>query len=250
MTKLYVGSRDYKPKGYLTLDIDPTNSPDIVGDITNLIHVPDGFASEIIASHVLEHLEWPDSFLAICELTRILQPNGILKLAVPDMSLLSRLLFNGDAPFYCMAMIYGLGGRQNPFEKHRYGFTARMLTDILTILGYTEFDWWNSTIPDASNGWIPQPGAKNIALSLNISARKTNPPIDEPKRLYEAINSDPMEDVQISTAQLRRAQPLDSNNDAAVKLYQRIHFQLIEALQRIQLLERQLSELSQPDRKN
>ena len=34
--KLYLGSRDYCPEGFITVDIDPKNSPDIVADVVDL----------------------------------------------------------------------------------------------------------------------------------------------------------------------------------------------------------------------
>lgn len=74
--KLYVGSRNYKPEGYLTVDIDPSMKPDIVADITKMSSVADNSCSEVVAGHVLEHIDWPDSFLAFSEFSRILRPGG------------------------------------------------------------------------------------------------------------------------------------------------------------------------------
>ena len=39
--KLYLGSRDYRPSGFLTVDIDPAMKPDIIADLRDLADVDD-----------------------------------------------------------------------------------------------------------------------------------------------------------------------------------------------------------------
>lgn len=237
--KLYVGSRDYKPDGFRTVDIDATYAPDIVADVTDRIPLEDGCVDEIIAGHVLEHIDWPDNFKAIGEFTRILRIGGTLRLSVPDMGSLVRMLLAGDSAFHVMGLVYGIGGRANPFERHRYGFTTGMLVDILETLGFGEFDWWNSPFGDASNGWVPRYENDNTAMSVNVSATKLQEPAVEPGRLYEALVRRPMSDFLSVAAEIADAQ--DGGDFAAVpRLYQRIHFQLIEARQRIAFLEGEL----------
>jgi hypothetical protein len=238
--KLYVGSRNYKPDGYVTVDIDPANKPDIVADITNMTSVAEASCDEVVAGHVLEHIEWPDSFAAIAEFARVLKPGGVVKIAVPDMASLMRMLLSGESAFHVMGLIYGLGGRVNTFERHRYGFTPGMLADILETLGFGEFDWWNSSLADASNGWAPRGLDERIGMSLNMQAVKTGTPSVDPKALHQELLRTPMEDFVSVVARLRgREAPDGQQPDRAVspKLLQLMHFQLIEAQQRIRHLE-------------
>lgn len=238
--KLYVGSRNYKPDGYVTVDIDPANKPDIVADITNMTSVADASCDEVVAGHVLEHIEWPDSFAAIAEFARVLKPGGVVKIAVPDMASLMRMLLSGESAFHVMGLIYGLGGRVNTFERHRYGFTPGMLADILETLGFGEFDWWNSSLADASNGWAPRGLDERIGMSLNMQAVKTGTPSVDPKALHQELLRTPMDDFVSVVARLRgREAPDGQQPDRAVspKLLQLLHFQLIEAQQRIRHLE-------------
>ena len=238
--KLYVGSRNYKPDGYVTVDIDPANKPDIVADITNMTSVADASCDEVVAGHVLEHIEWPDSFAAIAEFARVLKPGGVVKIAVPDMASLMRMLLGGESAFHVMGLIYGLGGRVNTFERHRYGFTLGMLADILETLGFGEFDWWNSSLADASNGWAPRGLDERIGMSLNMQAVKTGTPSVDPKALHQELLRTPMDDFVAVSARLRgREAPDGQQPDRAVspKLLQLMHFQLIEAQQRIRHLE-------------
>lgn len=242
--RLYLGSRDYKPEGFATVDIDPAMRPDIVADICNLSPVADESCDEVVAGHVLEHVDWPDGFLALSEFARVLRRGGSVKIAVPDFGLLSRMLLSGGSAFHATGLIFGVGGRTHPFEKHRYGYTAGMLIDILETLGFADFQWWNSEIPDASNGWCHGPDMERIAISLNVRAVKKGGPSVPPRALYDALKDSPLDDFVSVAARLRGlSDAVGADAHCAVpKLYQYVHFQLIEARQRIKYLEQQIDQ--------
>lgn len=237
--KLYVGSRNYKPEGYASVDIDPSYNPDILCDITKGIPCETGSIEEVVAGHVLEHLEWPDSFWTLAEFSRILQVDGLLKLAIPDMALLARMAQSGDSAFHAIGLMYGVGGRINRFEQHRYGFTASMIIDILEVLGFTNFDWWNSNVSDASNGWIPRDEDEHMAISLNVMATKATEPAINVQALHERLIERPMSDFNSVAAEIGYTKGI-SDTAKCAKLYQRIHFKLIEAQQRIKYLENEI----------
>jgi predicted SAM-dependent methyltransferase len=240
--KLYLGSRDLKPEGFLSVDIDPSYHPDICADITDMNSIEDGSCSEIIASHVLEHLEWPDSFLAMAEMSRVTRIGGKVRIAVPDLLSLLNLMFT-ESPYAAMGMIYGSGGKDNPFERHRYGFTAFMLIEILSALGYGDFNWWGSCRPEGANGWLPSAGVK-MGISLNVEGvKKTVCPFPV-KKIYDRLcesRMEPFGKVLAECADL--SEPLPDIPQLAAALYQKIHFQLIDARQRIEYLEHQVSKL-------
>jgi predicted SAM-dependent methyltransferase len=237
--KLYVGSRDYKPEGYLTVDIDATRNPDIVADITKRLGVDSGSVDEIVAGHVLEHIEWPDSFKALAEFARALKPGGVLKIAIPDMTALVRMAMAGDSAFHVMGLIYGCGGRTCQFEQHRYGFTASMMIDILEALGFGGFDWWNSDFGDASNGWVPREEQEPVGISLNILAIKAREPAVDVEALYQRLIERPLGDFNSVAGEVAARDGIAPSAEVA-KLYQRIHFKLIEANGRIRFLEEEL----------
>ncbi|WP_343614680.1 methyltransferase domain-containing protein [Novosphingobium sp.] len=237
--KLYVGAQKYKPDGFKTVDIDDTHSPDIVADVTNMPQIESNSADEVVAGHVLEHIDWPDSFKAIAEFTRVLKIGGKLRISIPDMSSLMRMVLSGDSVFHVMGLIYGVGGRENRFEQHRYGFTAGMIVDILESLGYSDFNWWNSPFGDASNGWVPRYDGDHCAMSLNVSAVKRTEPCVNPADMYEQLVRRPLGDYSAIAADIA-TQSFDHDLAAAPKLYQRIHYQLIEARQRSFYLEEEV----------
>jgi len=240
--RLYVGSRDLKPEGYLCVDVDPGGCPDIVADIRDMRSVADASCEEIIASHVLEHLEWPESFRALVEFSRVLQPRGLLKVAVPDLRLLLDMLVSGEADFHAAGLLFGIKGRTNPLERHRYAFTEKMLRRILSILGFGDFDWWNSTLPEAANGWCPMAGGTKVAISINVAARKLTPPIADPSLIFDALVKRPLDDPLTVVAETVCGREIAVGAALDTPIYQRIHFQLIDAVQRIKFLEDALHE--------
>ena len=235
--RLYVGSRDLKPDGYLSVDIDPGNKPDVVADIRDMPAVADGSCDEVGASHVLEHLAWPDSFKALAEFARVLKPGGVLRVSVPDVSLLLAMLVSGESDFHVAGLLYGVGGRTNRFERHRYGFTEKMLRRVLAVLGFGSFDWWNSTLPESANGWCPANGGAKVAISVNVAARKIGPPMADPARIYEALTRRTLDDPAAVVADIQGREPAPACDALEVPVYQRIRFQLVEAQQRIRDLE-------------
>jgi predicted SAM-dependent methyltransferase len=234
--KHYVGSRDYKPDGFVTVDVDADRHPDIVASVTALTGVADDSVGEIVAGHVLEHIEWPESFLAFCEFTRVLKIGGRLRIAVPDMTAMLGMLGSGESAFRAMGLIYGLGARDNPFEQHRYGFTANMLIDILETLGFGKFNWWNSAFADGSNGWTPMSDGKS-AISLNVEAEKLTKVDIDLAGLHARLVGEPLRDFLDVAARHLGSSATGAGASPSARLYQRIHFQLIDAQQRIRYLE-------------
>lgn len=240
--KLYVGARDYKPAGYLTVDIDPQQNPDVVANIVSMPGIADAACGEIVASHVLEHLEWPDSFAAMAEFSRTLKLGGSLKVAIPDIDLLTAMMKEGDNPFQAAGLLFGVGGRTNSFEQHRFGFNANMMSQILHVLGFEVKAWWNSPMPDASNGWCFTAAGNKVAISLNLHAEKVSAPLLDANRLYQILLENPLSDFYSCAAELMSAGHGSAPEAVSVdtRLYQLIHFQLIEARQRIKYLESEL----------
>ena len=238
--KIYLGSRNIKPEGFKTLDISPACNPDIVADITQMPQIQDGSCSELIASHVLEHLCWPDSFKAMAEMARILKVGGVLKIAVPDLRILLEMIKSQGLPFYAVGMIFGQGAGSDFHNQHHYGFTAEMLLQILKFLGFSDFDWWNSALPEGANGWY-WAGQEKIAVSLNIKAVKKRPPSCDTEKIFELLKSNPLQEFSRIIAMETSSEIADEQISEPL-LYQRIHFKLIDAMQRIAYLENILKE--------
>jgi SAM-dependent methyltransferase len=83
--KLNLGSGANQKKGYINLDWNPHNNPQVIHDL-NVLPYPfkESELDRIEASHVLEHLDKP--FDVMKELHRILKPGGQLNIKVPHFS--------------------------------------------------------------------------------------------------------------------------------------------------------------------
>lgn len=240
--KLYIGSRALRPTGYKTVDLDEKYKPDYLADACDLTCIASNSVSEVYASAILEHISWPKGFKALSEWARVLTIGGELKISVPDMKMLCSLVAQGVNPSHCIGMIYGTERWHNPLEAHQYGFTRETLTEMLHVLGFDDFDTWESDLGDASTGWLYLVNGEKIAVSLNISAKKIREPLVDCEKLIATLSNDllaPFMSAVRETASEPNGLPsLDS--DIVATTQQRLLFKLIDARQRIAYLENKL----------
>jgi predicted SAM-dependent methyltransferase len=80
--------------GYTKIDIEPSHEPDIVGDVLTM----DFKDVEVIyLSHSFEHFGFPhDALKALKLFYKWLKPDGILRLAVPDLELAVKAYYQGS----------------------------------------------------------------------------------------------------------------------------------------------------------
>ena len=134
--------------------------------------------SEIYACHVIEHVgrhEIHDLFLSFFEL---LEPGGVLRIAVPDIEKAIQLYVKG-VPLW--PTLYGQfwGGQKNEADYHYVGFDLKMLREMLTVVGFDRVDRydWRDFLPegfdDYSRSYLPHMDfEKGECLSLNVVAMK------------------------------------------------------------------------------
>jgi predicted SAM-dependent methyltransferase len=118
------------------LNIDVADGADLRCDV-KAIPLPDGFADEVAAIHVLEHLERWDATAALREWFRLLRPGGVLILELPDLLKVCRHITTGVLDH--VAARHGLFGdpsTTNPLMMHRWGWTVFELTDELQAAGF------------------------------------------------------------------------------------------------------------------
>ena len=227
-----VGSDGIRPVGYKTIDIDPKNNPDIVADAAKLDNIETGSAAEFYASHVLEHFSWPRALLVLKEWARVLSPGGVLKIAVPDMEIYAYMLMKGHNPHQVMADVYGghWAGEGGP-QGHHYGYTRRMLAEVLTVLGFSDFSFWRSDFREAANTWVYGENQERIGVSINIAAVKTRDPLLDIDELAHYIRH---HDIRESFMVLVRKRLVDKSALSGLQeidsvLFQKLNFQYLEA---------------------
>jgi predicted SAM-dependent methyltransferase len=169
--KLHIGGNS-PAAGWTILNIQPGPHVDMVGDCVDLDGVAAGSVSEIYASHVLEHLGFRDELpRALAEWYRVLEPDGRVRISVPDLMTLCRLFVDPNLSQrvrdYVVRVIYG--SQEDAHDFHKMGFTLESLTPLLKQAGFHKimrvraFDQFD----DSSRLTL---GA--IPISLNVQARK------------------------------------------------------------------------------
>ena len=138
-------------------------------DATRRLPLPDACAGVVYSSHMLEHLD-PASEVPrfLSEVLRILVPNGILRLAVPDLrQRAERYLATGDADEF-VASLRMAGGTPRGllavarhlvagYRNHRWMYDAQSLIRLLKLHGFRD----PRALP-AGETAIPEPGPLNL----------------------------------------------------------------------------------------
>lgn len=83
---LNLGCRTRAIPEFLNMDIDAHDGVDLVGDVSDLSRFENGSVGAIYASHILEHFEYHRTLAVLKEWARVIEPGGMLYVAVPDFA--------------------------------------------------------------------------------------------------------------------------------------------------------------------
>ncbi len=125
--------------------------------------VPDECASDLRASHVLEHLSFREVPRALEEWRRVLKPGGRLRIAVPDFGKIS----STDRPKEWAYIL--MGGQIDDDDFHKSVFDETRLRTYLENAGMTGIKKWESSNTDSAC----------LPVSLNLEAFKPEPTAPE-----------------------------------------------------------------------
>jgi predicted SAM-dependent methyltransferase len=171
LIRLHIGGKDPK-EGWKIVNIQPGPHVDFVGNCTSLRQFGDDTADEVYASHVLEHLGFRDDLpAALREIRRVLKPDGILKISVPDLDVLCGLFSHPDVSRdqKFSLMMHMFGAQEDEHDFHRVGLTWDFLCAFLMEAGFAkvrrvdEFRIFNDYSSFRRFG---------VLISLNVEARK------------------------------------------------------------------------------
>lgn len=127
----------------VTLDIDPRNTPDILGSMLNMGEI--GPFDAVYCCHALEHLYPHEVNRALMEFRRVLKPGGLVVIVVPDLEDVKpdgKVL--KDYPGYDLGvrmcglhLFYGDAGKieEFPYMAHHCGFVKETLCEALEQAG-------------------------------------------------------------------------------------------------------------------
>lgn len=136
--RLHLGGQEVR-EGWKIFDIQNRPGVDFVGTVTDLSQFPDGSVAELYASHVYEHLDYVRELpTALTHAHRVLKPGGVLRIGVPDLDVLCKLMLTPglsvDERFYVQRMLFG--GQTDPFDYHKIGLNFEFLTIFLNRAGF------------------------------------------------------------------------------------------------------------------
>ena len=176
--KLNLGCRNKKLPGFINIDICEDCNPDILDNAFTLKKFEGDSVDLIYSSHMLEHLNYEESFKALSVWYNLLKEGGILRLSVPDLEVIfAHCLYYKRLPDM-MHMIYG--DQSTEFEYHKNGWTFDTMKIDLECIGFKNIQrWdWRTTEPhsycdDYSSAYHPHMDKENgRLLSLNVQATK------------------------------------------------------------------------------
>ncbi len=147
-------------------------SPDIlIHDVRKGLPFPDNSLSAIYSSHFLEHLYMREADALLAECFRVLRPDGVIRMVVPDLrAILSgydgqEATSNGDAPHGDITvrklllrrqdpprgnLIYRIYNSFNDFQIHKWMYDANSLAFHIRRAGFanvSEMKYLESRIP-------------------------------------------------------------------------------------------------------
>jgi len=114
-------------------------------DIRKPLPFPNGSASRIFAEHVLEHVTHQEAWRFLEECFRVLAPNGVVRIAIPDVE----RMFSNMTMDYQQAVQKDVGGdgsfkaaiKAAVFEHgHQAAWTQEMLFTFMESIGFEAFD--------------------------------------------------------------------------------------------------------------
>jgi predicted SAM-dependent methyltransferase len=148
--RLDLGSGAHPRPGYIHIDTDPA-SPHLEFLVSGYrLPLPEWWADEVNATHMLEHVPPPAIGSVLREWYRVLRPGGVLEVHVPNATVLAKVLLDDDADkaqWAAQNAIFGYWAHpadvQGPEAlstppDHTIVFTLRMLEEVLTRAGFAE----------------------------------------------------------------------------------------------------------------
>ena len=158
--------------GWKNFNIEAGEGVDYVGDCVDMGRFADNSVADIYSSHTVEHLGYQQEIhQALKEFRRILEPDGWLRLSVPDLDTLCHLYTNPrvtkDGKIYLMRVMFG--GQIDPYDFHKVGLFWELLGGFLMRAGFRHIQRVEE------HGLFDDTSALRVdgkLISLNVTARK------------------------------------------------------------------------------
>jgi SAM-dependent methyltransferase len=149
VVRLNLGCGDKILPGYVNIDLVDERAghkPDIICDVRKLTPLPDEYADEAMAIHVVEHFWRWEVVDILKEWQRVLKPGGKIILECPNLlSACEAVLKNpeiasgpGKEGQRSMWVLYGDPSWKDPLMCHRWAYTPQSLGAVMHEAGFTQ----------------------------------------------------------------------------------------------------------------
>lgn len=160
--RLNLGCGPYRLSGWLNADRHTGPGIDVVGDVRMGLRLEADSIHYIVAMHMLQDLPYPDIPLVLQELNRVLIPNGVLRIGLPDLDKAIHAYLSGDHNYFrvpdCDAQAIGtkLITQIIWYGSVRTPFTFDCVAELLSRAGFRdirrcEFGRTDSLYPEIVN---------------------------------------------------------------------------------------------------
>jgi SAM-dependent methyltransferase len=105
-------------------------------DLKYGIPFADGTVDFIYASHFLEHLHRDEAEQLVRDGLRVLKPQGVFRICIPDLAYAMSLYQKGEKA--CSLGYFFNESRQDYYTYHRYLYDFEMLKEMLLELGFSD----------------------------------------------------------------------------------------------------------------
>lgn len=162
------------------IHIDGADFPHIDSKNITELKFADNTVDLIYSSHVIEYFDRGDVVPLLKEWIRVLKPNGILRLAVPDFRAMAVLyIMNKYSLDSFLGPLYGKMDTNGEKIYHKTVYDWDSLKSVLESIGLTSIRGWrwqnvdHGKFDDHSQAYLPHMDKKRgILISLNIEGVK------------------------------------------------------------------------------
>lgn len=139
--RLNLGCGGHSKTGYINIDLNEGQNPDVVMDVTKLEY-EDGSADEILAYHILEHFCLDHANGVLSEWKRVLKDGGVMYVIVPDVDVFTKRYVTGH--FNLGQLGWGLIGHDHEdasiLDTHKVLYNEERLAQTLFDVGFSQIE--------------------------------------------------------------------------------------------------------------
>jgi SAM-dependent methyltransferase len=130
------------PFGWVNSDIDAGPGIDVAADICKGLPLESNYFDYVVSIHALPEIPFNHMDHALRELCRVLRPNGVLRLSLPDMDKAIDAYRSGDVDYFLIGddVVRSIAGKMivqlTWFGRSRCMFTYGFIEELLLRSGF------------------------------------------------------------------------------------------------------------------